>query len=112
MFNRQEVNRVGIRGKVPPQLKIGGGRSGAARLGRTCLKICRERLNLIGAERFVFSAREVAGDVAEESRWIAKRQESLKAELKEMFAEQEDHFGASQHAQFAGEAEPMRIGAE
>ena len=112
MFNRQEVNRVGIRGKVPLQLKIGGGRCSTARLGRTPLKICRERLNLIRAERFVFRAREVAGDITEEPRWIPKRQESLKAKIKEVFAEQEDHLGASQHAQFAGEAEPMRIGAE
>ena len=56
--------------------------------GRTCLKICRELLNLIGTECFILGAREVAGDVAEESRRIPKWQESLEAKFKEMLAKE------------------------
>ena len=86
MLGREQVDRVGIRAKVALQFKICGCRCGTARLGSACMKICRELLNLIGTERLIFGAREVAGDIAEESRWIPKRQESFEAKFKEMLA--------------------------
>ena len=97
MLGGEQIHRVGIRGQVPLEFKIGGRRCGTACLGSACLKICRELLNLIGAERLILGAREVAGDVSEESRRIPKRQETLEAQFKEMFAKEQNDFGAPQN---------------
>ena len=87
MFDCEQVDRVCIRAEAALQLKVGRCRCGTACLDCAGFKLCCELLNLVGAKRLVFGTREVAGDVAEESRWIPKRQEALETKFKEMFAE-------------------------
>ena len=112
MLRGEQIYRIGIRGKLPLQIKIRSCCCGASRFARLGLQAGRKLLDLIGTERLILCAREVAGDVAEEARRIAEWQESLEAKFKEMLAKEQNDFGAPQHAQLAGEAEPMCIGAE
>ena len=112
VLNGEQIHRIGIRDEVFLAFKIGSCLRGVSCLLRLSLKARRKLLDLVGPKRLVLGAREVASDVAEESRGVPQRQESLESKIKEMLAKEQNDFGAPQHTQLAREAEPMCIGAK
>ena len=109
MLNGEKIHRIGIRGKVALQVKVGGCGCCASRLARPNRKVSSKTLNLVGAERLILGTREVARNVTEKLCGVAERQEPLEAKLKEVFAEQQHYFCASKYAQFARESESVGI---
>ena len=109
MLKGEKIHRIGIRGEVALQVKVGGCRCGTSRLAGARRKVSSKTLKLIGSERFILGTREVAGDITKKLCRVAERQEAFKAELKEVFAEQQHHLSPPQHPHLARETESMGI---